>query len=198
MNSLKSFYLSWRRRILSYKVKKCLDLSDISLISMNCIGGIVYHDCKQRFLSPTVNLYFTPDDFLKFINNLNFYLSKTPKIVMGKNYPIGELDDIKINFMHYSTPDEALSKWEERKSRINKEKIFVIMVERDGFTKKNFEDFNRINYPKLLFTKTKEYKCEDSLYMSRYKKLEQLPDIIPGRYMYSKMKLIDSINKAYK
>ena len=72
------------------------------------------------------------------------------------------------------------------------------MVERDGFTKKNFEDFNRINYPKLLFTKTKEYKCEDSLYMSRYKKLEQLPDIIPGRYMYSKMKLIDSINKAYK
>ena len=198
MDSLKNFYLSWRRRILSYKVKKRLDLSDISLISMNCIGGIVYHDCEQRFLSPTVNLYFTPDDFLKFINNLSFYLSKTPKIVMGKNYPIGELDDIKINFMHYSTPDEALSKWEERKSRINKEKIFVIMVERDGFIKKNFEDFNRINYPKLLFTKTKEYKCEDSLYMSRYKKLEQLPDIIPGRYMYSKMKLIDSINKAYK
>ena len=197
MNFIKDNYYKWRRRVLSQKVKKQLDLSDISLISMNCIGGIVYHDCEQRFLSPTVNLYFTPDDFLKFINNLNFYLSKTPKIVMGKNYPIGELGDIKINFMHYSTPDEALSKWEERKARINKEKIFVIMVERDGFNEHDFEEFEKIEYPKVLFTKTEKYKCEDAIYIPKYKDLDQIPDIIPGRYMYYKMKLINSIKKAY-
>lgn len=198
MSFLKDTYYKCRRRILSRIVKSQLDLSNISLISMNCIGGVVYHDCKQKFLSPTVNLYFYPSDFIKFVNNLDFYLSKTPKVTMGEKYPIGELDDIKIHFMHYNTPEEALAKWEERKARINKDRIFVIMVERDGFTNEDFENFKRINYPKLLFTRTKKYSYDDSLYISKFKNLEQLPDIIPGRYMYNKMKLVKAIKKAYK
>lgn len=197
MVNLKAKVLDYRGRIYIRKVKKQLDLSDISILSMNCIGGIVYHDCKKKFLSPTVNLFFLPSDFIKFVNNLDHYLSITPKITMGKDYPIGIIDDIKIFFMHYTSCEEALSKWEERKARINKDKIFVIMVERDGFSKQDFENFNKIKYSKLLFTKTEEYESEDSFYMSRYKDLPQLPDIIPGRYMYDKMKLVNSINKAY-
>lgn len=198
MSRLNDFCLTNRRRIYSFIVKKQIDLSNISLISMNCIGGVVYHDCKQKFLSPTVNLYFYPSDFIKFVNNIDFYLSKTPKVTMGEKYPIGELDDIKIYFMHYDTPEEALSKWEERKARINKDRVFVIMVERDGFTDEDFESFKSINYPKLLFTKTKKYLYDDSLYISKFKNLDQLPDIIPGRYMYNKMKLVKAIRKAYK
>ncbi len=198
MVNLKAKVLDYRGRIYIRNVKKQLDLSDISLISMNCIGGIVYHDCKKKFLSPTVNLFFLPSDFIKFVNNLDHYLSITPKITMGEDYPIGIIGDIKIFFMHYTSCEEALAKWEERKARINKDRIFVIMVERDGFSKQDFENFKKIKYPKLLFTKTEEYECEDSFYMSRYKDLPQLPDIIPGRYMYNKMKLVNSINKAYR
>lgn len=193
MNSLKCYYYNWRRRILSAIVERQLDLSDVSLISMNCIGGIVYHDCKARFLSPTIDLYFTPSDFLCFVNNLDYYLEQTPVIEMDEKFPIGTLEDIKIYFMHYHSAEEALKKWEERKKRINKDKIFVIMVERDGFTKEDYEVFQEVPYSKLLFTKSKEYKCDDSLYMPKYKKQEQLPDIIPGRYMYNKMKLVKSI-----
>lgn len=197
MNVFNKVYSTWRIRILSRIVKSQLDLSNVSLISMNCIGGIVYHDCNQKFLSPTVNLYFYPSDFIKFVNNLDFYLSKTPMVTMGQKYPIGEIEDIKIYFMHYNSPEEALSKWEERKIRINRDRIFVIMVERDGFNKECFEGFKKIKYPKMLFTKTKEYECEDSLFMNKYRNLDQIPDIIPGRYMYYKMKLINSIKKAY-
>jgi uncharacterized protein (DUF1919 family) len=117
---------------------------------------------------------------------------------MGESYPVGVLDDIKVFFMHYSTCEEAFNKWQERKTRINKDKIFVVMVERDGFNDDDFENFKNIKYPKLLFTKTQEYECNDSFYMTRYKALDQVPDIIPGRYMYDKMRLIDAINKAYK
>lgn len=194
MSSIKT----WRRRILSYKVKKKLDISDVSVISMNCIGGVLYHDCNQRFLSPTVNLYFLPSDFIKFVNNLDYYLSLTPEFQMGDSYPVGKLDDIKVFFMHYTSCEEALSKWEKRKIRIDFDKIFVIMVERDGFSEQDFENFKKIKYPKLLFTKTKGYKCDSSFYMSRYRKLDQLPDIIPGRHMYDKMRLVNEINKAYK
>lgn len=141
MSYFREFYLNNRRRVLSRIVKKQLDLSEISLISMNCIGGIIYHDTHQKFLSPTVNLFFTPKDFLKFVENLDYYLSIVPTVENGGKYPIGRLGDITLYFMHYKSADEALSKWEERKKRINRDKIFVIMVERDGFTQQDFEGF---------------------------------------------------------
>ncbi len=192
---MNKFYSNWRRRILSRIVKKKLDLSDVSLISMNCVGGIVYHDCESRFMTPTIDLYFDPSDFIKFINNLDLYLAETPRIVMGSRFPIGVLGDIKLYFMHYDTPEQALRKWEERKKRINKDKIFVIMAERNGFSDKDFEDFKKIKYPKFLFTNTKKYECEDSVYMKKYKNLQELPDIIPGRAMYYKMALPNAIKK---
>lgn len=193
-----NLYKNIRRKIYSNVVRKTINLSEISLISMNCIGGVLYHDCGKKFLSPTVNLYFLPSDFIKFVNNLDYYLSLTPTVCMGDRYPVGVLDDIKIFFMHYHNCEEALKKWEERKKRINFEKIFVIMVERDGFSKNDFENFKNIKYPKLLFTRNKEYDCECSFYMPKYKNLEQLPDIIPGRYMYDKGVLVKKINSAYK
>ena len=164
---------------------------------MNCIGGIMYHDTQQKFLSPTINLFFYPSDFLKFVDNLDYYLSIVPTIEEGEKYPIGKIDDITLYFMHYKSPQEALIKWEERKKRINKDKIFVIMVEGTGFTKQNFEDFKKLKYPKLLFTRNKNYKYEHSLYLPKYKKLDKIPDIIPGRYMYSKMKIVKSIKEAF-
>lgn len=189
------FYNTWRRRILSRIVKKKLDLSEVSLISMNCVGGIMYHDCESKFLTPTIDLYFSASDFIKFVNNLDAYLAETPHVVMGPKFPIGTLGDVKIYFMHYDAPQEALAKWEERKTRINKNKIFVIMVDRNGFNDEDFESFKKIKYPKFLLTNKKEHICEDSVYMPKYKDLKEMPDIIPGRQMYYKMALPKAIYK---
>lgn len=62
---------------------------------------------------------------------------------MGEKYPIGTLDDIKIFFMHYDSCEDALQKWEDRKKRVNPQKIFVIMVEQNGFSKEDFENFKK-------------------------------------------------------
>lgn len=194
----KNFYYTQKRRILSRILKKRVDFSEISLISQNCVGGIIYHDVNQRFLSPTVNLYILPKDFIKFVNNLDYYLSLTPKVYMGKDYPIGTLGDIKINFMHYSTPQEAVEKWEERKQRINFDKIFVIMVERDGFDDEDFKDFLKIKYPKILFTRKEKYISDNSVYFKKFRNEKELPDIIPGRYMYKNMTLVKLINMRNK
>ena len=194
---LKSFYYTQKRRIVSRIVKKKVNISDVSLISQNCVGGVIYHDVKQKFLSPTVNLYILPKDFIKFVNNLDYYLSLTPKVEMGKDYPIGTLGDVKINFMHYSSPQEALEKWEERKQRINFDKIFVLMVERDGFDDEDFNDFLKLKYPKILFTRNKKYISDNSVYLKKFRNEGQLPDIIPGRYMYKNMTLVKLINKAF-
>lgn len=190
-------FLKLKQKILINKIGKKVNLEGVSLISQNCVGGVIYHDAKQKFLSPTVNLYILPKDFIKFVNNLDYYLSLTPKVEMGKDYPIGTLGDIKINFMHYSSPQEALEKWEERKQRINFDKIFVLMVERDGFDDEDFNDFLKLKYPKILFTRNKKYICDDSLYFKEYKNQKQLPDIIPNRKMYKKGFFVKKIRGNY-
>lgn len=165
---------------------------------MNFVGGILYHDCECRFLSPTIDLYFSASDFIKFINNMNMYLAESPRVVMGSEFPIGELRDIKLYFMHYDTPEEALAKWEERKKHINKDKIFVIMVDRNGFNDEDFENFKKIKYPKFLLTNNKEHVCNDSVYMPKFKNLDEMPDVIPGRRMYYKMALPKAIKNQLR
>lgn len=183
--------------VLVKKVKSIVDLSDVSLISMNCIAGVFYHDVEARFLTPTINLFFTADDFIKFVSHLEYYLSVTPKVTMGKEYPVGQLDDIKIYFMHFNSIDDAFNKWEERKKRINPDRVFVIMVEQNGFTDQNYFDFQRIKYPKILFSRNPKYQADDVVYFEKYKDLEELPNIIDKREFYKDMKLPQAVNKAY-
>ena len=179
------------------KVKQSVDLTNVSLISMNCIAGVFYHDVEARFLTPTINLFFTADDFIKFVNRLEYYLSISPEVMMGEKYPIGQLDDIKIYFMHFNSIEDALSKWEERKKRINPDRVFVIMVEQNGFTDQNFHDFLRIKYPKILFTRNPNHRSDNVVYYEKYKDLEELPNIIDKREFYKDMKLPQAVNKAY-
>ena len=67
----------WKRehekKCLRYR--KIFQNKDISIISMNCTGGILYHDLGLQFRSPTVNLFMRAEDFIKFCENLEFYLS---------------------------------------------------------------------------------------------------------------------------
>ena len=92
---LSEYYNIIRNKVMIKKVQGKVYLSDISLISMNCIGGTFYHDMNCKFLTPTVNLFFTASDFIKFVNDLDYYLSFTPVVEMGEKYPIGTLDDIR-------------------------------------------------------------------------------------------------------
>ena len=42
--------------------------SEFTIISSNCIGGVIYSDLHRKFLSPTINLFFSAKDFLNGIN----------------------------------------------------------------------------------------------------------------------------------
>ena len=100
-----------------------------------CVGGIMYHDLGLEFQSPTVNLYIRAVDFVKFCNNIKYYLN-FPLIELPWNseigYPVATLNgEITVYFKHYRTFDEANDAWERRKKRINWDHICFIMVDRD-------------------------------------------------------------------
>lgn len=179
------------------KIKSKIKENDYSFISQNCIGGVIYKDIGKQFLSPTINLYFDAKDFIKFVNNLEEYLKKEINIYTENGVIVGELDDIKLYFLHYHQEEEAKEKWNIRKNRILKENIFVICTDRDGFDQKCFEDFRKIKYPKVLITRNEDWKDEEFvIYLPKYKNCKYIPDTIPDREFYRYYKITKLINNV--
>lgn len=150
-------YMSWCffRNIRNVRLRKKVTNHNVSIISSNCTGGIISHDLKLRFNSPTVNLYMDASDFVKFCERLEYYLSvdKIEKVNdTTRNYPVGRLDDITIYFFHYKTFDEACAKWHERRKRVNFNNIRILGCDRDGMTEELMDSMEKVKYPKVIFT----------------------------------------------
>lgn len=160
---------------------------DYSIISSNCIGGVLYHDCKKRFDSPFINLWIKPSDFIKMLKRLDYYLNCNLEFRdSGKNaYPIGFLDDICIFFQHYKSNDEARKKWEERKKRINYDKICVIMTERDGCTFDDLLEFDKLPFRrKVVFTHKDYPSIRSAFYIKGFEndnEVGSLTSFVPGK-----------------
>lgn len=108
---------------------------DFSLITNDCVGGVISHDLGEEFRSPTVNLWIPNAHFLAFAQNLEYYLSceikETPNA--SRSYPVGTIipkDDqhipIEINFQHYPSFEDAYAKWKERSARVNYDRLYFI------------------------------------------------------------------------
>ena len=154
--------------------------SDFTIISSNCIGGIVYHNLRKKFLSPTINLYVETPDFIKFCNNLSDYMSYELIEVKNEKYPMGSLNDIKIHFVHYSSFAEAKECWDRRKQRINYNNIFVILSDRDKFSPDLLKDIEKIPYNKVLYSHV-DYKNDFTIFVKRDRKFSSvrtLTDVI--------------------
>ncbi len=155
------------------KISKKLKNANPSIISSNCIGGIIYHDLGLKFDSPTINLMFRPDEFLLFCENMEGFLKATPKEIQYDEcrYPVGELtyhdSTIKLFFMHYKTFDEALVKWEERKQRIDFGNIFIIweIASEHGPDKELLDRFLNLKYKnKVLITGERCSSNDESIF----------------------------------
>ena len=103
-----------------------------TIFCSNCVGGIISHNLGLKFMSPTVNLNISNADFIKIVTNFDYYLNcelvYNPKRSAEADCPVGMLDDVEIDFIHYKTFDEAKEKWNERKKRINFDNLFIIML----------------------------------------------------------------------
>lgn len=133
-------------KIYQNKVRKELRNKDFSILCSNCIGGIIYHRLGLKFLSPTINLWMWQNDYLKFVNNLEKYLSLELNFINTEyNFPVAKLDDITIYFNHYKSIEDAEYHWNIRKTRVNYDNLFLIMYDKDGLTKQDLLKLKEIN-----------------------------------------------------
>ena len=57
-----------------YRVRKVND-AKFTVISNNCWAGSLYRWLGLQYMTPTVGLYFYAEDYLKFLQRLDYYLS---------------------------------------------------------------------------------------------------------------------------
>ncbi len=128
-----------------------------SILSVNCAGGIISHYLGLRFLSPTVNLWIDSRDFVKFACNLKAYLEHElmPVAQAEYPYPVGKLDDILIYFNHYKDFDEAKRKWDDRKTRIDYDNLYII-ADDISLNEDQMEALEQIACKRLVWFSAKE------------------------------------------
>lgn len=172
------------------RLRKKLSNTNFSLISQNCLGGVIYHDFGLRFLSPTINLYMSSNDFLVFVENIReFENSELVFFKTERAYPVANLSSnghtITVYFVHYKTEEEANEKWKNRYQRINYDNLIVLMTDRDGFNDDTLERFKGINYKKLLFS-SKKINIPECIYCKQYRKEPYVGDLISYRGIFGK------------
>lgn len=158
--------LQYLRRLLRWFYRKRLKNTTFSLITNNCVGGIISHDMHLQFRSPTINLFFNNDEFVLFLEHLQYYLAlDLVPVETDKSYPVGKLcgefGDVVIYFMHYGSFVEAKAKWESRKDRIDYNNIFIVM-ESQKCDKEIVERFARLPFKNKVVITDKAYadiKC---------------------------------------
>lgn len=163
--------LEWR----IYKERKRLRLRNRtpSIISSNCNGEFWYYDMRLRFLTPTINLSFDMNDYVKMLENLRWYMEQPIQFFEDPryDYPTGMLGDIEIRFNHYSSFEQAVNKWEERKRRINWDNLFVLGIDGDNCTYETLQRFDALPYQnKVIFTHIPYPEIKSAYYIPGFEK----------------------------
>ena len=126
-----------------------------TIIASNCNGEFIYYDMGLQFRTPTINLSFEMNDYVKMLEDLKWYMEQ-PIIPYNDNrvdYPTGLLGDIEIRFNHYKTFEDAVYKWEERKQRIDWNNLFIMAIDGDGCTYETLRKFDQLPFEnKVIFT----------------------------------------------
>lgn len=129
-----------------------LQRSRLSIFSINCFGGCISNMLGLPFRSPFVNLFLNESDFVKFLRAPRVYLEYSPHferifLETKEPFPVLSVGDISLNMMHYKETADAISKWNERKQRINWYNLLAIGYAND---EKILQEFDALPYGKKV------------------------------------------------
>lgn len=174
-----------RKRMQSKLVNR-----DMTLLIPNCAGGHLFHDMNLRFMSPTINLMMYQNEFIEFVLHLDDYLKSELFFYKHQEYSFPcavlkaeGLPNINVHFTHYESEKEATEKWNSRKSRINRENMFVCFEERDGITKDDILRVSQLKIKGLAVFTCNDYKdIPYQIYIPKYHSDGEVGNILKRYY----------------
>lgn len=171
----KSIFFEKIDKIENKYFQKKLTNHNFTLLTPNCMGGLIYHRLGERFNSPTIDISMQTHDFMVLISDLDFYMSKDISKVenSGLPYPVGIIfgdklhESIKVNFVHYENFEEARAKWNERKKRIIKDNLYVIICDLNDIYEDDYRKSGYICDEDLKIFEN--FKCRNKIMLTRDK-----------------------------
>ena len=177
------------------KRRNKINNDNFTIISNNCWGGMIYESYNLQKQSPTIGLFFKSSDYIKFISNLEYYLSqdlkfinynesknlaflKSANLTEKRSVPLGKLDDIEIVFLHYKSEEEAKEKWKRRVKRINNKNIIFKFNDQKDCTEEDLEKFLELPYKNKIFFTVKEWNIKDDC-------IKKIPQAFNSKFIYS-------------
>lgn len=186
MNKLNKKIISIWRAPLINQYARILKGKEFAIISSNCLAGVMYHDAKSRFLSPTINLSVL--NFLDFVENLqsNLLLELSASGFDKLGRPLGKINNIIIKGHHYSTCEELVQKWNERSKRaLNCKNIFIVATDEFITSKEDEKRFDLLKYPKICFV-NKPPKYNWQIYLPEFRNEAHVLDCMKYRSLLGK------------
>lgn len=98
-----------------------------------------------------MNLFLSQRDFIKFAVGLEHYIRQELQFIETEQpFPVARLDDITLNFNHFADEKEAAEAWNRRKSRINRENIYIIFYYREKCSLEELREIEKATYKNLI------------------------------------------------
>jgi len=164
-------------------IKSTLNLKDknFSIICNNCLGGFIYQYYNIEYRTPTLGLFFLAGDYVEFLSDIKFYLSKQLEFINPREsihfehiknlegvmeFPIAKLHDIEIFFMHYKNEEEVIEKWNRRINKINWNDLIIIFAENETCNYEIIKKFDALSFKnKICFTKNDYPEIKSSCFI---------------------------------
>lgn len=119
----------------------------VSIITLSCMGGFLYHYLDLAFSSPFINTLMDFDDFVRLSGNLRYYLGcPLMKEQEGSivQCPVGTLGEgkekVRIQFVHGYHFEDSKKEFDKRCGRINWDNLFFVSYSNDKEELKRFEN----------------------------------------------------------
>lgn len=176
-----------------------IQLENFSVFSNNCVGAEYLRKLGIKYNSPFVGLFVSPSHYVEILNDLSKFMTTEPREVFNPeyNYPLGQIEDVVIHFVHYASFKVAKDAWIRRSRRIVPQKIFSLMVDIDQASQEDLKNFLNVSYgSKLILTNREFPELANTFRIIGCEKNGQLGDITQFQYksIFRKQRYMDQFD----
>lgn len=119
--------------LLSYFRRQLVNRDIPTIISNSCVSGFIYNALGAKMISPTVNTYIKPADFLKICETPREYFSEDMVFDhwtyngYGARRPVCRVKDIEVLIAHSVDAEKSIYIWNKSRKWINWENLIYIL-----------------------------------------------------------------------